>query len=137
MLLLLLSCTTPATCPTPAVDHALDPAKSSVQVRCPGAEPVQLFDLVGGIQGPRETAHLSFCAHTPAQSLGCDLPLPVTFEARLPVMYEVWESPAMQPEDVYEGDWTVQRSDSGWDVHGTETRGETEVRYSIHVPAPR
>lgn len=137
MLLILMACTTPATCPSPSVDHALDSAKSSVQVRCPGAEAVQLFDLVGGVKGTRPDARLSFCAHTPAQSLDCDLPLPLTFEARLPVVYEAWESPALQPDGVYAGDWTVQRSDTSWDVHGTETRGEAEVSYSVHVPAPR
>lgn len=137
MLLIWLACTPPVTCPTPTVDHALDSAKSSVQIQCPGADAVQLFGLVGGVEGTRPDARLSFCAHTPAQSLDCDLPLPLTFEARLPVVYAVWESPAMQPEEVQARDWTVQRSDQSWDVHGVEVRGEAKVQYSVHVPAPR
>ena len=136
MLLLLLACKDPPRCPSVQLAHPLESAKSSVQVSCPGKEPIQLFDVSGGIQGERPDSRLVFCAQTPAEELPCKVDLPLSFDARLPVLYESWESPAQQPREVQEQDWKIQRSASGWDTHGVQIIEGAEVLYSIHVEVP-
>ena len=98
---------------------------------------MQMFTVSGGVRGERPNARLLFCAVDPAAALPCKVPLPLHLDARLPLIYESWESPAQQPEEVQERDWKVQRGAAGWDVHGVEPIGQAEIVYSIHVEVPR
>lgn len=137
MLLLLLACSKPPGCPTLQVQHPLDDAKSSVRVRCPGHDPIQLFDVSGGVTSMEHGARLQFCAENLAAAPNCALTLPLTLDAELPHIYELWESPFQQPPQVQGREWNAQRSDGGWDVHGTDQMGEATLEYSVNVPMPR